>query len=1152
MPQQQSDLQSEETVERLRARLAERPGDREALAVLRRIAQAAEARGDELERSGKLEEAKAHFRRAADIHPSVGIQARIKLGRTLYGEGRPDAALAEWKRAAADDPRGVPPRMNIGKVLREQRRHDEAIASYREVLAIDPRAAAAYHGLIRIYTELGRPEELIDACRALTEIAPDDPFAAGNWAAALERQGRSSEAYDLIAPFARRRPALAGIAITFAQICRHLDPPREEALAPLVEVLARSDLPVSERKEALWTLAGLCDALGRAQEAFGYLEQVKALEPPEPPGGRRAAARRIVDAAAAAYTPERLARLPRAGHGSELPVFIVGTPRSGTTLAEQILAAHPDAAGGGELRFLPQLAVEQVPRELPYPQCLDALTQARVDALAKWYLDQVRPIAPQAARIVDKMMFNFEHLGLIEILFPRARVVHCVRDPLDACLSIYMHEILNMTDSRDLVALGRWYRRYRDLMARWQRLLAIPVFTLRYETLVTAPERTVRELVAFCGLPWNDACLRFHEVERYVGTHSYHDVRQPLYTSSIGRHKAYDAFLGPLKAALAEAPADANAVGAAEEAPDETALGAPAVAAPSRDEAPAPAQGAGAPEAAARELRAALRLREARRFDEAAQALERIVAQHPGFAEARAALAESALQRNEPLRARALAEQALAGGAHAPACHYLLARALGALGETDAAIEAYRRVIALQPGSPPAYNNLGNQLNAAGRHAEAIEALEKAIALRPDYALAHFNLGNALRKANRMNDAIAAYRRALEIDPGYLDALSNLANVLKEAGRPGQALAAARRALEIDPRRAEGWNNLAVVLKDLDRVDEAIAAYRRSLELKPQLADPRLGLGMALLYNGEYEEGWKLYEARWQTADFLVVHRRLPEPLWRGESFAGRTLLVHFEQGYGDTMQLLRYVPLIAGRGGRIVLEVQRPIFRLAAPFSRWAQVIQHRDPRPAYDIQCPTLSLPLAFGTTIDTIPADVPYLFADPALAEKWKRRLGGEPGTLKAGLVWKGNPRQPSEPKRGIGLARCMPLFGVRGVRWFSLQVGTQAAEALRLPPGTIADLSTELVDFAETAAVIANLDLVITTDTAVAHLAGGLGRPTWVMLRYAPDWRWHRDRSDNPWYPGNMRLFRQPRLDDWPAAVREVKAALEEMATRVRAT
>jgi hypothetical protein len=299
---------------------------------------------------------------------------------------------------------------------------------------------------------------------------------------------------------------------------------------------------------------------------------------------------------------------------------------------------------------------------------------------------------------------------------------------------------------------------------------------------------------------------------------------------------------------------------------------------------------------------------------------------------------------------------------------------------------------------------------------------------------------------------------------------------------------------------------------------------------------------MLLLLRGELREGFEKYESRWRLE--TLPPRGFPAPLWNGEDLSGRTILLHAEQGYGDTIQCLRYVPQVAARGGWVVLEVPKELLGLARRLPEVGQLLARGDALPRFDLQCPLFSLPRAFATTIETIPAQVPYLSAEPEAIARWRIRLGERPG-LKVGLAWAGSPQHRNDARRSIAIETLLPLLRLEGVRWFSLQVGERAADLARLPGGLVTDLSPDLIDFAETAAVIGNLDLVIAVDTASAHLAGALGRPAWVLLRARPDWRWLLEREDSPWYP-SLRLFRQHRPGDWEEVVRRVAAALERMA------
>jgi tetratricopeptide (TPR) repeat protein len=382
------------------------------------------------------------------------------------------------------------------------------------------------------------------------------------------------------------------------------------------------------------------------------------------------------------------------------------------------------------------------------------------------------------------------------------------------------------------------------------------------------------------------------------------------------------------------------------------------------------------------------------------------------------------------------------------------------------------------------------------------------------------------------------------LKPGLFEAHNNLGTALQLLGRMEEAEASYRRTVALNPGFAQAHNNLGAALAALDRGEEAEACYRRALALKPDLASAHMNLGIARLRLGDFEQGWREYDWRLQTAEFRSSVRS--QPLWTGGPLTGKTILLYAEQGMGDTLQFLRYCPLVAAKGARVVLEVQPALARLAAGTAGAGAVLAAGEALPEVDLCCPLLSLPQRLGTGLESIPADIPYLCADSALARRWAREIAPAPG-LKVGLVWAGHPDHKNDRNRSVALERLRPLLATKGVSWFSLQVGGRAAEIGGLPPGTIADLSARLEDFAETAAAISHLDLVISVDTAVAHLAGALGRRCWVLLPFLPDWRWLQAREDSPWYP-SVRLFRQQRSGDWDTVVAR---AAEELSRLVKA-
>jgi len=467
---------------------------------------------------------------------------------------------------------------------------------------------------------------------------------------------------------------------------------------------------------------------------------------------------------------------------------------------------------------------------------------------------------------------------------------------------------------------------------------------------------------------------------------------------------------------------------------------------------------------------------------------------------------------------------------------------LSALGRYQDALASFDRALTRHPRDVAALLNRGNALQSLARFADALEAFDAVLQIEPGNADARYNRGNALLALSRHEDAVAAFDAAIALRPNQIEALLNRGIALGALGRHVEALEAYRVVLTHDRSRAEAHYNAGNALRALERDADAVASYDAALALRPEYADAHWNRAWALLALGDYERGWPEHEWRSKSARWLAPPPRTSAPRWLGEAeCADRTVMVLSEQGTGDTMQYLRFVPLLAARRARVALEIPRSLARLCEQLRKHATLVFDDEPLPPHDFYCPIASLPLAFRTTVNTIPREFPYLQADPALVAQWREPLGPPAGALRVGLVWAGNPKQGSETRRGIGLARCLPLFAVPRVRWYSLQVGERAPDLARLAPSAAVDLSSRLTDFAQTAAVIANLDLVITTDTAVAHLAGAMGKPVWIVLMFAADWRWLRGRDDSPWYP-SARLFRQESPGDWGGVIDRVRTEL----------
>jgi tetratricopeptide (TPR) repeat protein len=452
----------------------------------------------------------------------------------------------------------------------------------------------------------------------------------------------------------------------------------------------------------------------------------------------------------------------------------------------------------------------------------------------------------------------------------------------------------------------------------------------------------------------------------------------------------------------------------------------------------------------------------------------------------------------------------------------------------------YREALRLNPTFAEAHTNLGGLLIKLGRLDEAEVHLREACKLRSDFAGAFSNLGDLLRLQGRLEEAEAYCREALRLEPDYVPAQLTLGNALREAGRFHDAEPCYRVALAHDPALPEALNNLGTLLYDLGRPDEAIESLRMAVSHRPDYADAHFNLGVSLLLAGQFDEGWREYEWRWKQPKKKLHLRDFSHPLWNGEDIGDRVLLLHAEQGLGDTLQFVRFVPAIAA-GRRVVLEVQRPLMPLLTGLPGLERIVARGDPLPPFDLHCPLLSLPRVLGTTLDTIPREASYLRADPQRVAAWRQRVAQLDGQ-RVGLVWAGNQTMSGDRRRSIPLERFSELVGLPGVSFVSLQKGPGASQSP--PPGlSLHDWTDELHDFGETAALIEALDLVISVDTGVAHLAGALGRPVWLLNRFDRCWRWLLNRDDSPWYP-SLRQFRQSQPGDWTGVLRNVRTELEQ--------
>ncbi len=472
--------------------------------------------------------------------------------------------------------------------------------------------------------------------------------------------------------------------------------------------------------------------------------------------------------------------------------------------------------------------------------------------------------------------------------------------------------------------------------------------------------------------------------------------------------------------------------------------------------------------------------------------------------------------------------------------YYNLGSVFQEKGQLEEAIAYYQRVLELDPTLADAWNGMGIVFQEKGQLEEAITYYQRALELDPRLADAYYNLGKVFCEKGQLDGAIAHYQKALRLNPNSAEVYNNLGFCLQEKWPGDEALTYFQRAIGLNPHFAEAYYNLALYHHDRNLLDEAVAYYKKAIEYKPDFADAHWNMACALLLAGNFDQGWREYEWRWKLKD----HRghTFSSTLWDGSDISGRTVLLHAEQAFGDTIQFIRYAPLVARRGARVVVQCPKELASLLGKVEGVEQVVADGGQLPDFDLQCPLLSLPHVFETTLENIPVEIPYITADLLLFRKWRDRLHCDGPGFKVGLVWTGRTKAKRERGRSCSLALFSALAGFDNIKFYSLQKG-EGSEQAKTPPKDmkLIDYTEEIQDFSDSAALIANLDLIISIDTAVAHLAGALGRPVLTLLPFVPDWRWLLNRDDSPWYP-TMRLFRQPSPGDWEAVIRNIEREL----------
>ena len=946
--------------------------------------------------AGKPKEAAQMLGKAVAIEPNTAIFHRnfAEICRRL---GLLDQAITSGKAAIALAATDLDAHTNLGLAFSDAGNYVSAIVAYRKALKINPNHSSSWNNLGAALEKSGDVQGALKAYNKASLLDPSNAQAKNNQGVLYVETGdldSAIESFDLAIKaqpdFVQCHYNLSSLK-TYTQADPHL-----AMLKAISSKEAFLNTPV--RIQYNFALGKALEDVGDFDRSFAAYEMGNHLQHSLLPVDE-AYAEHLVEGIKSTFTKEFFQIRENWKGTEQSPIFIVGMPRSGTTLLEQILSSHDSVYGAGELVELTQ-AINTITKLNGKEYFFEKVPSLSVDQIKKIgaiYVEKVWQLSPQSTFISDKMPANFLFLGLIHLIFPNAKIIHAMRDPMDSCFSCFarlFNDSMDMT--YDLETIGRYYVRYIKLMEHWQEVLPKGrILDMRYEDLVSSPQEQTRKILDFVGLPWDPNCLKFYENKRLVKTASLAQVNKPIYTSSVARWRHFAKHLKPLLDIVKDYRPD-------DIAPD---------------------------------------------FQ---------------FVE--------------------------------------------------------KRPINL-PTGPQITNELLEHcmvLQGKGEHNEVIRLLLPFLNQQLSQAQVWHIAGISFYQLNQFEQAKQSYESALSLQPDFPLAL----------------------------------NSYGFLLQDLGLIKEAHAAYARAVEISPEFSMARFNLGVAQLKLGDFSNGWGNYELRWQgSAEAAANNLQMPDcplPKWTGQpNTQGQSLLVITEQGFGDTFQFVRYLSLAKQRFAKVGFVCSMPTLRLMEWSIGNEVTLFNRMPTDYsdWDWQSPLLSLPKAFETRIDTIPAKIPYLSVPQVVKTHWGDRIARcSGGRLKIGIAWAGRNTHQQDARRSIAFEQLAPLFGRSDIAWFSLQKWVPGDARPSIPQGVHwFDWSDEFIDFADTAALIVNLDLVISIDSAPVHLAGALNIPVWMLNRFDGEWRWLDRQTNSPWYP-SLRIFNQTRFGNWSDVVQAIAAEI----------
>ncbi|MBD2038955.1 tetratricopeptide repeat protein [Leptolyngbya sp. FACHB-321] len=1144
-----------------------------------------------LQQQGKLEEAVIVYRQALTLREAYP-EAHNNLGNALQEQGQLEAASAHYQRALTLRPQFAEAHSNLGAVLRTQKQYEAAIAQFQQALALRPDYAEVHNNLGNTYQDQGKPDAAIDCYRRALAINPNSAEIHSNLGNLLQQDGEFEEAFEHLEAAIAIQPHYLG-AYNNLGIARRNYGDTAAAFTAYERALAIDPAFV----EAQWNKALTQLFTGDLAQGFAgyewrlqwskFREQnpVRSFQQPRWDGTPLDGKTILL------YTEQgmgdtlqfiRYASIVAALGGHVIvecqPLLI--NLLQGVTGIQQLIpegSPLPSFDVHAPLLSLPYIlgtTLETIPADIPYLQLPLSSDRPSLPTPAS-------PLHPSTSSLPLKIGIVWQG----NPLNPYNRSRSC---PLEQLLTLAalpdvrlysLQKEPSLTDQQQLQASLQTQSNVHDLRAHLHDFVDTAALIQQLD-LIIAVDTSIAHLAGALGKPvW--LLLPFAPDWRWM--QQRHDspwyptmrlFRQPV-------HGDWESVITQVQEALREkgqkvegrgqkakgkrqkvkgnkrSAVSGQPVAIRQPIPVEKQATAPSSQRSQLTQTshvqtdntllPTPYSRFAAPHSPLPQaLKNAVRHHQAGRYREAEQLCHQVLQAQEDYADAWHLLGMIAHQEQRFEAAIAFYRRALTTHSDNHDTHNNLAVALQESNRIDEAIAHYEKAIALKPDFADAHNNFANALRHKGLMAEAIAHYEQAITIRPNYADAHNNLGLIYFSQGNFEQAAACYRQAIAMKPDFPQAHNHLGNALKELGDFDAAIAHYKQAITLKPDYAKAFNNWGNIFRDRGELQEAVQYYNQATAIEPNFAEAHWNKALTLLLNGDLLPGFAAYEWRWQVKlPTFQPMRPIPQPRWDGSPLNGKTIFLHAEQGMGDMIQFVRYVPLVAQRGGHIILECHAPLMHLFQGLPNVAAIVSYGSPPPPFDVHAPLMSLPHILGTTVETIPATTPYLQI-PAAASLAPRSLPRfPPSSLKIGIVWEGNPQNPYNRTRACPLDYLLPLADRPNVDLYSLQKEPSSADLARLQAHPhIHDLREHLHDFVDTAVLMQQLDLVIAVDTSAAHLAGALGRPIWLLLPFAPDWRWLLAREDSIWYP-TMRIFRQPSYGDWAGAIEQIQDALVKL-------